>query len=138
MIRRRCITLFVLLVSGCVPAITPPQLAHTPGAPVIVTANRYDAGAFSAVYPDGWRVITSPAGAAPSVIFASPDNCALIVLGVEPVDVPTLPACTDTDFMTETREIDAGNTRLYAGITAPADQWGTVRGVFEAVEESVR
>lgn len=137
MMMRRLAALIVMMVSGCVPAITPAPLAHTPGAPVVVTENRYNAGVFSAMYPDGWRVITSPAGAMPSVIFASPDGCALIVLGVEPVDVPAPSACADGAYRTEMREIEAANGRVYAGMSAPDAQWDEAMRVFEAVVESV-
>ena len=73
-----------LLMSACqplVPATTPPQLQHTPGAFVSLTADSYDAGVFRVRYPEGWRVVKTNIAAAPmAVVFVSPDDTLTIQL----------------------------------------------------------
>jgi hypothetical protein len=110
----------------------PPQLSHTPGAPVRFANGVYDAGVFTVRPPEGWRVITSPAASAPFVIFAAPDNCALILVAVEPMDAPPSAACPETDFRSETRTPDD----LYLVGLAPAAQWDDFAAVLERAAES--
>ena len=80
-----------LLLAGCVPATPPPHLANTPGAPVIVDGDRVITAAFRARAPAGWRIILGAASAPPTVIFAAPDNCALIAVSAAPIAAPPLP-----------------------------------------------
>jgi hypothetical protein len=80
-----------LLLAGCVPAAPPPHLMNTPGAPVIVDGERVITEAFRARAPAGWRIILGAASAPPTVIFAAPDNCSLIVVSAAPIDAPPLP-----------------------------------------------
>ena len=69
---------FALRIAGCtplIPATTPPQLEHTPGAFVTVDDELFDAGSFRVDYPDGWRIVKSSIASAPlEVVFASPGN----------------------------------------------------------------
>jgi hypothetical protein len=127
------VALCYVFLSACIPAKEPPNLDDTPGPPVVITGDWVEVGGIRARYPDGWRVITSPADTPPFVIFASPDNCALIVLSVEPMDVPQ-PAsdCEQTDFQTMTHE-----TTLFAGLSAPAASFERYRTTFEAVMTSL-
>jgi hypothetical protein len=69
---------FALWIAACtplIPATTPPQLEHTPGAFVTVDDDRFDTGIFRVDYPDGWRIVKTSVASAPlEVVFASPDN----------------------------------------------------------------
>ena len=83
-----CALWFMLLFAACVPAVTPPILSATPGEAVTVTDNTYANDRFSLTYPTGWRVITSPTDAPPSVTLVAPGDCALIIAAAAPVDPP--------------------------------------------------
>ena len=79
-----------LVLAGCapiVPATTPPQLEHTPGAVVIVTENSFDAGVFQVDYPQSWRVVKTSIAASPliQVVFVAPDKSAIILSQSESV-----------------------------------------------------
>ncbi len=125
--------------SGCVPATVPPHLANTPGAPVVVADRLYDAGAFRAEVPDGWRVITSPADEATFVLFVSPGNCALIVLSVAPVEMPSPSSeCDATAFATERREQALERVTVYAGMNAPTAARAAWLATFERVVSSIQ
>ena len=74
--------LFAVLLNACaplVPATAPPQLQHTPGAFVIVTDTRFDAGLFQVDYPKSWRVVKTSIAAAHhlQIVFAAPDGSAI-------------------------------------------------------------
>lgn len=62
-----CLSLlaFAVLLAACsplAPAAERPHLSHTPGAFVVVTDGRLDAGIFKLEYPPSWRVVkASPA-----------------------------------------------------------------------------
>lgn len=128
------VLLMLFIIMGCVPAQTPQNLDDTPGPSVVVTDRRYDAGPFSAEYPAGWRVITSPAGASPFVIFASPDNCAVILISTDAMDVPAPTGCEESaSFRRE--EQTAGAARL--ALVAPGDAWDEYAPTFEQVVGSV-
>lgn len=80
---------------GCVPAqVVPPQLAYTPGAPVIVTENFVTLAETQIAYPAGWRVITSAAESSPYLTFVPPQADALIFVSttaeVEPPQIPAV------------------------------------------------
>ena len=68
----------VLCITACtplIPATTPPQLEHTPGAFITVDDDTFDAGIFRIDYPDGWRIVKTSVASAPlEVVFASPDD----------------------------------------------------------------
>ena len=127
---------FLLLFAGCVPAKLPPQLAATPGAEIIITEQEYDAGAFKVRYPPEWRVITSAATSPTAVIFASPDDTAIMLFGVDTTEAP-MPD-TNAQIRTETRQITLENgTKVTAILNAPADSWETIAPLFEQIVESV-
>jgi len=130
----------LLMLAACVPATVPPQLNATPGAAVVVTDGRYDAGAFSALRPDGWRVVTSAADAPPSVIFVAPDDTALIMLTTGVIGEPPRPtALTDTplrDRLERVTLVDGQTLTVYA--TAPAAEWKHVRAQTDAVITSLQ
>jgi len=67
--------LWIAACTPLIPATTPPQLEHTPGAFVSIDGDHFDAGFFRVDYPDGWRTVKTSVAAAPlEVVFASPDN----------------------------------------------------------------
>ncbi|MBC7811200.1 MAG: hypothetical protein H7175_08640 [Burkholderiales bacterium] len=131
--------LLMILFAACVPATEPPQLVFTPGAPIVVTERLYDAGAFSIEYPDGWRVVTGPAEAPPSVVFVAPGDCALIVLSTVPIESPPALAETCGETRGETRRLLAGEVDVYAaGNVAPIEEWESFVPIFEQMVESIR
>jgi hypothetical protein len=67
--------LWIAACTPLIPATTPPQLEHTPGAFVSIDDDQFDAGFFRVDYPDGWRTVKTSVATAPlEVVFASPDN----------------------------------------------------------------
>ena len=75
---RKCAAL-LLLLGACaplIPATTPPQLQHTPGAFVSITATRFDAGLYRLDYPSAWRVVKSSTADTPllQIVFVAPDQ----------------------------------------------------------------
>jgi uncharacterized protein YbdZ (MbtH family) len=81
--------LLLLLLCSCIPAKTPPQLNATAGAPVIVTERHIEFEGMQLEYPMGWRVITSAANDPASLVFAAPEDKAIIVLST--IKETTLP-----------------------------------------------
>lgn len=74
--------LLVVWMAACspiVPADTPAQLEHTPGAFITLDESLFDGGDFTVEVPDGWRVVkTSTAEAPLEVVFVSPDDALTI------------------------------------------------------------
>ena len=71
--------LALFALAGCgtlLPAEPPPQLAHTPGAPIIVSETRIDAGIFQLAYPRDWRVVklNEAGGGGLHLMFVAPDG----------------------------------------------------------------
>lgn len=119
--------------TSLVPATTPPQLAYTAGAPVVVTDDMYDAGVFRVRYPQGWTVVkNSVAGAPMSAVLVSPDETQTIQIAVEPL-APLRPDAA-MSFSAE-REI-RGNI-IYVLGEAPAEQADVFEAVFEQVVASL-
>jgi hypothetical protein len=136
----RVVMLIALSFAACIPAQTPPQLAHTPGAPVVVAGSRVETTAFAVDAPSGWRIITSPAALPPFLIFAAPDGCALITLAAEPIEPPPLTNCpTDAAAPTQqTRRITfEDGTPVYATFSATPTNDDSMLPIFEAVIESL-
>lgn len=127
---------FLLFAAACVPATVPAHLDDTPGAPVRVIDQRYEAEQFSARYPAGWRVITGPASAPLSVMFAAPDDCALILLSTTPVDAPALD-CPQAELRTTRRQLDLPGAALFVSGTAPVAQWAAFAPILSRVAASV-
>lgn len=125
----------LLTVTACVPMTEPPQLAWTPGAPVVVTDETYTGAAFVSLYPLGWRVVTSAADAPPAVTFVAPDDCAVIVIATLPVEAPPLPADCGESYAEARRLLDGA---FYAaGGVAPVEGWVDFLPTFERVAGSV-
>lgn len=109
----------LLLLAGCVPATPPPHLLNTPGAPVIVDGDRVITAAFRVRAPSGWRIILGAASAPPSVTFAAPDNCGLIVVSAAPIDPPPLPdGCPPVEARSERVIVNGGAIMVYAAADA--------------------
>jgi hypothetical protein len=133
-------SLFLLILwgflVGCVPIDKPPQLTYTPGAEFVVTDETFDVGAFRVGYPQGWRVITGQASAPPSVIFAAPDDTALIMLAVGEIEsAPTSNA--GVEMQSEVRTIEVDDITITAYGTAPVDGWESFIQTFEDVLATV-
>lgn len=74
--------------ASLVPASAPPQIQHTPGAPVIVTDKTYDTGQFRLEFPRAWSIV-KPSQAKDEhmqVYFLAPDGGYVIVHQVASVD----------------------------------------------------
>lgn len=81
-----------LICAACIPADAPPQLAFTPGPPIVIANQWYNTEQYRLRYPLGWRVITSAADQVPSVILVAPGNEALIIISHQNIiQPPTLP-----------------------------------------------
>ncbi len=83
-----------LMIGGCapiVPATTPPQLEHTPGAFVVVTNETFDAGVFRVDYPHSWRVVKTSIASTPliQVVFVTPDESSITLTQMDTVSDTT-------------------------------------------------
>ena len=96
------IILLSLIIGACapiVPATTPPQLEHTPGAFVVVTNETFDAGVFRVDYPQSWRVVKTSIASTPliQVVFVTPDESSITLTQMEAVNDAT---SSDERFIT--------------------------------------
>lgn len=124
-----------LIFSGCVPAATPPQLQHTPGAYVRVDGRMYDAGVFRAAYPSGWRIVKSSIAAAPmQVVFVSPDDAMTITLSETPLPEPA----SSPGILTRTEPISLPDgTVIYVRGRYPAEREAAFNRAWERVTGSM-
>jgi len=77
------------VLGACIPAKVPALLSYTPGPPVVIT----DRTLTSLIYPGGdWKVVTSEAGAPPSIYLVAPDGVAFLRVHVGPADDADRPA----------------------------------------------
>lgn len=132
----RFISLIILCIcAACIPAKTPPQLAFTPGAPVIVTDQIYQYETYQVAYPVGWRVITSAAETPGSVTFAAPDNQGLIFISPMPIhQPPALPDVPVERLQTETRvHIVNNDNMLYIALVVDEAFYNVLYPVFESI-----
>ena len=128
----------MLALAACAPAQPPPLLDATPGAGVVVTEDSYRNAIFSARYPAGWRIITSEASQPPSVIFAAPGNCALIVISSVAIDQPpTAPACEQPGIQSIAQTVTLGSIEIALAGSAPAAEWDSFLTRFEQVAASL-
>lgn len=129
--------LLLLLLSACIPARTPEQLAHTPGPAVQVMDSLYNAGVFEVRIPDGWRVVTSAAGDPIRVIFVAPEDDALIMVGEGLTEAPA-PAGYTGELRSERREIELDDGAVIVAIlNAPPENWDARLALFERVVGSI-
>lgn len=132
-----CLSVFFLFAfAGCVPATIPSQLSATPGPAVVITDQIYDTGVFKVRYPADWRVITSAATSPSTVIFAAPDNEAIMLFGLDVNEAP-MPE-TNAQIRTEMRLITLENGIIVTAIlNAPDTAWAIFVPLFEQIVESV-
>lgn len=132
-----------LLLSACssiAPPVTPAQLDHTPGPPVVVTDRTYTTTIFTLDIPANWRVITSASFAPVSVVLVRPDESALMVFSEEAIDVPPLPNPPENgDVFTVLDTIQlADGVTVYAALHGPSAEANALESLFAAAVESVR
>lgn len=141
---KRFVAMYLLLLAAAcgqlVPVETPPQLEYTPGPPVVVTRNTYDAGPFFVEYPVGWRVITPAAFSIPWVVFMTDDQTALVVLALDPDDTDVAPPNTREDALYRVHETVVLNERLsiHALLAIPRTQQEGYIPVFEQILVSLK
>lgn len=127
----------IVLGAACVPAQVPPQLAYTPGPPLIVAVQQIETEQFTAWLPPGWEVVTSAAASPQSVILISPDSVALIMLGGDGAQTPVLQV--DGEVSTVQRRITLDNNiSIIAVMLSSAEQEALYLSVFEQVVNSLR
>lgn len=126
---------YLLLLTGCVPARTPPQLEHTPGAYIALDGTRYDAAHFSVHYPDGWRVVKlNTAAEADRVVFAAPNELSTITV----IDGALQDFQSDPAKKTDLRSITFDDGRLITIIgAAPEEQWEDFQRIFDQVVTTI-
>jgi hypothetical protein len=137
----RFISLIFLLEmsAACVPAERPKFLENTPGPPVEVVGEVYDAEAFTLRYPAGWTVVSSPANQPAAVTLVAPDESATIRVSVH----PDLEVSPDEDLPNGMR-LHVEQMSLERGLTAtislgaPIRQWEALIPVYDAVKQSIR
>lgn len=120
--------------AACVPASTPPQLEFTAGPPVMVDDDRYTTADFSVRVPQGWRVITAPAEQPEFVLFAAPDNRALMRFATRLLEpLPALDALPADEQMS----LEVQASTVYASLRADRAQIDTLLPLFERTQESI-
>ena len=125
------IAALLLLLSACVPAQVPPQLAHTPGPPITITEDTITTDVFTVRYPRGWRVVKlSIAGAPPWLAFISEDDTLRIEVRAEPFDDETAPLLEET-------VVESGVRIYLRAMSADEGDETNLREWFEVVRESV-
>lgn len=135
---RLIIAAFFFLLAGCaplVPAETPPQIEHTPGAFVVIDMQTYNADVFRVDYPGGWKVVKlNEAGAPDHVALVAPDESAVIEVAAGSITAPSPPE----GQRTIQREIDLNGQNVALIGRAGADTWEAFEPVFERVAASIR
>lgn len=123
--------------SPLVPATTPPQLQHTPGAFITITDDRFDGGAFALTVPDGWRVVkTSPAAAPLEAVFVSPDEAMTIRVSLAPLAGGT--ASADPTLHQRHVVVSASaEVQVYLVGMAPASQAAAFDAIFDRTRASL-
>jgi hypothetical protein len=123
-------------VSACIPAKVPDQLDDTPGPAVVVTDRTYETGQFIARYPDGWRVVTSEAGAPQAVIFVAPDEKSTIRLLIGSLEEMNFP---ENGLQTEVRGVTLSDgLEMTTIFSAPPEIWDELLPTFERVIASIK
>lgn len=127
--------LILLTATTCtslVPAKTPVQLDHTPGAFISIDEERIHAENFAFSYPQGWRVVKiNPAIEPLRFVLVSPDETMLIEVATTP-----LPQATPAPDATQSADVVFANgQRLYIrgqGEATHADELAAVYAQFRA------
>lgn len=125
--------LAALALAACAPYQPPALLEATAGPAVQIAGGRFSSAAFSLRVPPGWRVVTPPAGAPPSVILAG-EGCQLILVGEGALDNALPQECAEVPLLRLSAQA-AGGLAL-AGVAAQAQAEG-FSASFRAVAASV-
>jgi hypothetical protein len=125
----------VMVLTAFIPAKVPTNLDNTPGPAVVVTDKTFENGYFTARYPDGWRVVTSEAGAQPSVIFVAPDEVSTIQLLVGALDNANF---NNPKVQVDVRSITLDDLQITAILSAAPTQLETLTAQFERVLASIK
>ena len=129
----------ILLLAACIPAATPANIAATPGEAAVITRDTYQNDVFRVVYPTGWRVITSPAGAPPSVTFVAPGNCALIIVASDSAPQSlTSPSCAQPDIKTSTKTVTLSSHQITIAGSAPSAGWDDFVNALDRIAASLK
>ena len=81
-----------------IPATAPPQLAHTPGAWIVIADSRVDTGVFRFDYPRSWRIVRESAAASATIqiVAVAPDGGAVTLAQADAID-PLADAALELD-----------------------------------------
>ncbi len=131
-----CWVSFIFLIAACtplIPATTPPQLQHTPGAYVVIDERTLDAGIFQVTYPAGWHVVKNSIAAAPlSFVLVSPDDKMTIQMWVTDARCASPTPEPDKVLHFAVLEMQYQQHVCFIG-TAPQDQEQAFRVIWEQV-----
>jgi hypothetical protein len=129
--RHRLWLLALVWLAACtplIPATTPPQLEHTPGAFVTLDEDVFDGGVFTVTYPDGWRIVKTSVASAPlEVVFAAPDNTMTIRISTAVIEAESTPE----PALYERREHVVLSANLTVTVTGQAPS--AVQGRFDVL-----
>ena len=132
------LVMLMLVAAACVPAQTPPQLAFTPGEPLVITDQQLDFGSFRLTYPTGWRVITGAAEASPALLLAAPDDAALISISPHEQTTPppfnTLPV--DLQVATQ-QQIDIAGIKVTFWLVTDQTRESEFRLILQQIIASI-
>jgi len=121
-----------------VPAEVPAQLATTPGVPAVIDTDTYTTDVFSVPIPEGWRVITGSALFPPSVTLVAPDDCMLIVIGLEESTAPlSAPNCADEEAHTWREVVTQNDIMVYLAGVAPEASSTAFEQIWAAVGDGI-
>ena len=121
-----------------VPASVPPQLSHTPGAPLVITENRIEAEWFSLAYPDGWRVVTNIAEEPLRLILISPDDELLIYVQDASDGCYILESTPDPGFHWRRECLGEAGAELYVWGEVGIEHQAIYDPIFDEVVSSVQ
>jgi hypothetical protein len=129
--------LWITACTPLIPATTPPQLEHTPGAFVGIDDDYFDAGFFRVDYPDGWRTVKTSVATAPlEVVFASPDNS--MTIRIVEGDAPFLEATPEAAIYERWEQVELADSVMITVIgAAPLESQNEFDALFDSVVASV-
>jgi hypothetical protein len=143
----KVIALTACLLVGCAPtpAVSPSTLPPLPNAFSIDAFSRtYTNEVFTVRYPAGWRVITPPAAARPSVTLAG-TGCTTIAIAPDTAPAVIAPDCAaraDHALFIRTAQVSAGDAPssqvIALTLTASTQAWHDAGMHFDAVLRSLQ
>ncbi|MCS6835565.1 MAG: hypothetical protein NZ750_06060 [Anaerolineae bacterium] len=130
--------LILALLVGCgplVPATVPPQLSHTPGTFVTISADQISTDAYRLSYPLGWRVVKlNTAAQPPAFVIASPDDAVQIAIGDQAAEA--LRPSEGTISLEAERVLPTG--RLSVRLIAPPERQAEAEAHLRRLLDSLR